>query len=71
MLKTFLSFFVFLVASAQSLAATERMSSPDGKVRLEVTTGDTLRMSVFYGDEQIVKSSPLCLHWIIPTVADC
>lgn len=62
MLKTFLSFFVFLVASAQSLAATERMSSPDGKVRLEVTTGDTLRMSVFYGDEQIVKSSPLCLQ---------
>ena len=62
MIKYLLSVFMILVAFADAKAATESVYSPDGRIRLEVSTGDTLRMSVFYGDEQVLLASPLCMQ---------
>ena len=62
MTKILFSVFMLLHCCALAQAATERIASPDGRIRLEVTTGDTLRMSVYYGDEQILKPSALCLQ---------
>jgi len=62
MVKNLLSVFIMLLACVHAKAATERVSSPDGRIRLEVSTGDTLRMSAYYGDEQILFDSPLCLQ---------
>lgn len=62
MIKYLLSVFMILVAFVDAKAATESVYSPDGRIRLEVSTGDTLRMSVFYGDEQVLLASPLCMQ---------
>lgn len=61
MIKRFFLGLFLLQACAQIQASTERLVSPDGRIRLEVCTDDTLRLSVFYGDEQVITSSPLCL----------
>ena len=61
MIKRFFLGLFLLLGCAQIQASTEILSSPDGRIRLEVCTDDTLRMSVFYGAEQVVDNSPLCL----------
>ncbi len=62
MTKYLLLLFMVLRVCIQTQASTEQVVSPDGHIRLVVTTGDTLRMRVFYGKEEIVASSALCLQ---------
>ena len=62
MMKYLLSIFIMLLTCVHAIAATERVSSPDGRICLEVNTDDTLRMCVSYGDEQVLLNSPLCLQ---------
>lgn len=62
MLKTVILGFFLCLSCVLSHAAPQRIISPDGHIRLEVSTADTLRIDVFYGDEQVVKASPLCLQ---------
>ena len=53
-----------------SLAVTLRMSaqkvqtlnSPNGNIRIEVSVGEQLTYSAFYGSEQILKDCPLSLQ---------
>ena len=59
---------LFLLAI--SLAVTLRMSaqkvqtlnSPNGNIRIEVSVGEQLTYSAFYGNEQILKDCPLSLQ---------
>ena len=40
----------------------ETLASPSGNIKLEVTIGDRLTYSVFYGEEQILKDCPISLQ---------
>ena len=51
----FVCVFMLLLCGWPCVAApSQQLCSPDGKVKLEVTLDDTIRLSVFYGDESIV-----------------
>lgn len=62
MIKYVLSLFMMFFACVHANATTESISSPNGRIRMEVSTDDTLRISVFYGNEQVLQGSPLCLQ---------
>ena len=58
--------FVILLAAWSLLAAAaprvESLSSPNGKIRIDVTIGDQLQYSVYNGDELILKDNVLSLQ---------
>lgn len=45
-----------------SAQRVETLTSPDGKVRIEVAVGERLTYSAFYGSEPILKDCPLSLQ---------
>ena len=50
---------VTLQLSAQKV---QTLKSPDGNIRIEVSVGEQLTYSAFYGNEQILKDCPLSLQ---------
>ena len=59
----FVCVFMLLLCGWPCVAApSQQLCSPDGKVKLEVTLDDTIRLSVFYGDESIVSACPVFLN---------
>ena len=59
---------LFLLAIAlvptlrMSAQKVQTLTSPDGKIRIEVSVGDQLTYSAFLADEQILKDCPLSLQ---------
>ena len=59
---------LFLLAIAlvptlrMSAQKVQTLTSPDGKIRIEVSVGDQLTYSAFFADEQILKDCPLSLQ---------
>ena len=51
---------LFVAISAMA-AKTETLTSPNGKIKLEVNIADKLTLSAYAGSEQILKESPLSL----------
>lgn len=56
--------FLFLLPlwGNASAARTETLCSPDGRVRVEITVGDSLWFSISKDDERLVDSSPISLE---------
>ena len=50
------------IAMCSLAAKTETLTSPSGKIRLEVNVANQLTFSVYSGDEQILKDCPLSLQ---------
>ena len=59
LLMTLLAAFSLLAAAAPRV---ETVSSPKGKIRIEVTIGDQLQYSVYNGDELVLKDNALSLQ---------
>ncbi len=62
MKKTKLLLVCLLLTVNVAVAASEQVTSPDGRIRVEITMDDTLRMAVWSGDEQVLQPSVLCLQ---------
>lgn len=62
-MKRILFIYALLGITVCSFAAkTEVITSPNGKIKLEVTVGENLSYSAFLGDELILKDCPLSLQ---------
>ena len=48
-----------LVLGSFAATKTKTLVSPNGKIKVEITIGNRLTLSVFQGDEQILKDCPL------------
>ena len=62
MRKTIIISALLSICMCTFAAKTERVTSPNGKVKLEITVGENLTYSVFYGDEAILKDCQLSLQ---------
>ena len=51
-----------LLMSNTLLAENYELLSPDGKIRVEINTGDKLEYAVFYDDMQIIVPSEISMH---------
>ena len=51
-----------LVLVSFAATKTKTLVSPNGKIKMEITIGNSLTLSVFQGDEQILKDCPLSLQ---------
>ncbi|MBQ5377015.1 MAG: glycoside hydrolase family 97 N-terminal domain-containing protein, partial [Prevotella sp.] len=51
-----------LVFGSFAATKTKTLVSPNGKIKVEITIGNRLTLSVFQGDEQILKDCPLSLQ---------
>ena len=62
--KKLLSLMLLAVFSLIAAAAPreEAIISPNGNIRIEVTIGDRLQYSVYYGEEQVLKDNVLTLQ---------
>ena len=63
MRKNFLVLMLMLLGIGSAYAhKVETLASPSGNIKLEVTIGNRLTYSVFYGEEQILKDCPISLQ---------
>lgn len=62
MRKTSIVLAMLCIAVCTFAAKTETLVSPNGNTKLEVTVGENLLLSVFQGDEQILKDCRLSLQ---------
>ncbi|MBQ5506517.1 MAG: glycoside hydrolase family 97 protein, partial [Prevotella sp.] len=51
-----------LVFGSFAATKTKTLVSPNGKIKVEITIGNRLTLSVFQGDEQILKDCPPSLQ---------
>ncbi|MCK5337768.1 MAG: glycoside hydrolase family 97 N-terminal domain-containing protein, partial [Bacteroidales bacterium] len=58
----FAAFTGILLMSNTLLAEHYKLLSPDGKIRVEINTGDKLEYAVFYDDMQIIVPSEISMH---------
>ena len=63
-MKRIMTIVAMLTLVMVSFAATKTKTlvSPNGKIKMEITIGYSLTLSVFQGDEQILKDCPLSLQ---------
>ena len=47
---------------ASAAPRVETVSSPNGKIRIEISVGDRLQYSVYHGDELVLKDNVLTLQ---------
>lgn len=60
LLVTMLAAFALLAAAAPRVVET--VPSPNGKIRIQVSIGDQLQYSVYYGEEQVLADNALALQ---------
>ena len=53
---------LFVGLACSGAAPSRQLLSPDGRIKLEVTLTDTIRLSVSYGEETLVTASPVFLN---------
>ena len=58
----FLLAIMLTVTLRMSAQKVQTLNSPSGNIRIEVSVGEQLTYSVFYGSEQILKDCPLSLQ---------
>jgi len=62
MKKLFLFAALFTLSTSLSFATKYTVKSPDGKISLEITTGDKLTYSVYYEDAELISPSVVSMH---------